>query len=182
MTAEEVAGLLVCGTLPADACPELADAEFATEVDQRLAAVGLVRALGSGRWVARRREPDEAPPGFEPFHRLHQAHLALLAAVYLHLVYLPTQAGVTPADDATISFDELATTFSGYKRRKVQAWVSELRRSGHLGGEGDAIAAGPLLAAIDPVVAEERAEQAVRSYLVRRNVRDRLGEERDAED
>jgi hypothetical protein len=177
VTAAEVAAMLTCGTLRVDACRELSDPAFAADVDRRLAGVGLERATGAGRWIARRIAEPPDRGGWEPFHRLQQPHLAVIAAVYLHLQYLPRQAGVDPDPQATLALDELCATFASYGRQTMRRFVSELRRSGHLSGEGDDIAAGPLLAAIDPVTADARADQAVRSYLVRRQMREHFEEE-----
>lgn len=168
---ESVARLLVCGTLGADRVPELERRNFREEVEQRLGAVGLKLTAASGRWLARPTTVDTASEfaDFRPFHALHQAHLALLACAYLHLRYLPRQAGAPVDEDASVRFDLLYAPFSAsYQRRKVQAWVSELRRGSFLAGEGDVIRAGPFLASIDEVVADDRADAAVTEFVLRR--------------
>ena len=179
MTAEQVARLLVCGTVDIAAIPELADPEFRDDVEQRLSHVGLQLARGAGRWLAR--SPIELGAdvldGFHPAHVLNQGHMAVLAAAYLHLRHLPRQAGVTVEEVGSVTFADLYASFSAYNRRRVRAWITELRRAGFLGGEGDVICAGPLLSVLDEVAADERADRAVHSFLVKRMLQRKAREE-----
>jgi hypothetical protein len=166
-----IAALLVRGTLAAEQVPELERQDVRTDVARRLAAVNLTLVRAAGRWLARPTAVDTTSEnaGFRPFHALHRAHLAILACAYLHLRYLPRQAGAPADDAATVSFDLIYAPFAAaYKRQKIQAWVSELRRGGFLAGDGDAIAAGPFLASIDEADADERADTTVTQFLLRR--------------
>ncbi len=181
MTAEQVAASLVTGTLAVAAVPELGDGEFAEEVDARLAGVGLERVRARDVWIARRRpQLVHDDRGWTAFHGLHQPHLAVLAIVYLHTVYLPRQAGVAADELAAVPLAELSASLPSYQRQTVRSWVTELRRMGFLTGEGDDVAAGPLLAVMDAAVADERADAAVRAFLVRRQLKARATELGDA--
>ena len=92
-TPEKTAALLVTGTLNRSHWPELDDEDFAADVRSRLEAVGLELVAASGRWLARPAASPDADDGYEPAFELHAVELAMVAALYLHLRYLPRQAG-----------------------------------------------------------------------------------------
>lgn len=168
-TPEEAARLLTQGVLQRSAWPELALEEFAAEVSDRLAAVGLELASGDGRWVARSRD-GESREGFEPIFALDQLELAVLAALYLHLRYLPRQSGIEngqaatdePKEQPSVVVEDIERGLPGYKVSKVQMVLGRLKNAHFVRQYNGRLYAGPYLAAIDEVVADERATELLR--------------------
>jgi hypothetical protein len=171
-TPEEAAHLLTQGVLQRSAWPELALEEFQTEVSERLAAVGLELASGDGRWVARARD-GELRDGFEPIFALDQLELAVLAALYLHLRYLPRQSGETEAEtpdneQPSVAVEDIERGLPGYKVSKVQMVLGRLKNAHFVRQHNGRLFAGPYLAALDEVVADERATQLLRDFRLHR--------------
>jgi hypothetical protein len=155
--------------------PELALEEFVAEVSARLAGVGLQLASGDGYWLARAQE-GEARDGFEPIFSLDQLELAVLAALYLHLRYLPRQAaGVKVGDESdvksdlpSVSVEDIERGLPGYSVGKVQMVLGRLKNAQFVRQNNQRLYAGPYLAAIDEVVADERASELLRDFRLRR--------------
>lgn len=176
-TPERVARLLVAGTLDQSAWPEIADEDFASEVRERLDAVGCDLVAGGGKWMARPRPTDEVD-GFDPTFTLDKVELALIAALYLHLRYLPRQPSTLPpsADEPSLELDEIYRGFPHYDQSYLRRVLGRLRNAGFIRRDGGRIYAGPYLAAIDQVYADERAEGALRSFVISRFLRRRAEE------
>src|SRR6266700_2381551 len=94
----ELCRVLLAGSVPAVEVPELADEETRAQVRQRLTAVGcaLAYAPRSDRWVVSLNEPlpkleDHAMPV-----RLGEDEMAVLAACWLQLCFLPAERGRQP--------------------------------------------------------------------------------------
>lgn len=170
-TPEEAAHLLTQGILERSAWPELAVEEFQAEVSERLAAVGLELASGDGHWVARARD-GELRDGFEPIFALDQLELAVLAALYLHLRYLPRQSGQPEADmdkeQPSVAVEDIERGLPGYKVSKVQMVLGRLKNAHFVRQHNGRLYAGPYLAALDEVVADERATELLRDFRLQR--------------
>jgi hypothetical protein len=177
-TAEKTAAMLVAGVLVRADWPELDDEDFATEVRSRLSAVGLELVGAGGRWLARPAASLEADEGFEPAFALNTVEMAMIAALYLHLRYLPRQAGASDnGDEPSVEVDELLRPFNGYQRGFLEKIVlGHLRNAGFVERRGGRLFAGPFLAAINDIEADERAQAAVSQFLLRRFLRRRAEE------
>jgi hypothetical protein len=189
-TPERAAALLVCGTLERSAWRELEQEEFVAKVRERLAAVDLELASAGGCWVARPRSSGEED-GFESTFHLHSVEMAMVAALYLHLRYLPYQAaGAEPAEEPLVELDDLIRPFarpvgSYTKHYLEQIVLGHLKKAGFCEQRDGKYYAGPYLAAVDPVAANERAKAALDTFLLRRFLRERareLSEETSATD
>lgn len=174
-TPEEAARLLTQGMLDRQLWPELALEEFATEVSERLAAVGLELAAGDGHWVARSQD-REPPEGFEPIFALDQLELAVLAALYLHLRYLPRQSATNGAapeapdrgEEPSVAVEDIERGLPGYKVSKVQMVLGRLKNAHFVRQHNGRLYAGPYLAALDEVVADGRATELLRDFRLHR--------------
>lgn len=164
---EEAARLLTQGVLSRTAWPELALEDFADDVSRRLGEVGLQLASGNGYWVAR--APDGArPDGFEPVFSLDQLELAVLAALYLHLRYLPRQGGESEeGEKPSVAVEDIERGLP-YKVGKVRMVLGRLRNARFVYQQDGRLYAGPYLAALDEVVADERAGELMRDFRLRR--------------
>lgn len=174
-TPEEAAHLLTQGILARSIWPELALEEFAAEVSERLAAVGLELASGDGHWVARSRD-GQARDGFEPIFALNRLELAVLAALYLHLRYLPRQSTDGNGGDESggrkqqpsVALEDIERGLPGYKVGTVQMVLGRLKNAQFVRQHNGRLYAGPYLAALDEVVADERATELMRDFRLRR--------------
>ena len=178
--AEGIAAMLVAGILDRVQWPELDDEDFAIEVRERLSAVGLELVGAEGKWLAR---PQQAPAddieGFEPTFALNAVELAVVAALYLHLRFLPRHASKeqTGAKSASISVEELVLGFPGYSAHYLSNVVlGRLRKAGFVRRENDRLFAGPYLAALNEVEADERAQEALGRFQLRRHLKRRAEE------
>jgi hypothetical protein len=180
-TPERAAALLVCGTLDRTAWREIEQDEFATKVRQLLAAVDLDLTSAGGHWVARPRSSGEED-GFEPTFHLHSVEMAMVAALYLHLRYLPYQtADAEPSDEPFVEIDDLIRPFaqpvgSYTKHYLEQIVLGHLKKAGFCEQRDGKYYAGPYLAAVDPVAADERAKAALDRFLLKRFLRERARE------
>jgi hypothetical protein len=178
-TAEELARLLPQGLLRADRFPELADDEIAEDVRERLAQVGLELVRADEYWLARSR-PNEALDGFEPVFELDEAELAVAAALYLHLRYLPRHGRVetTAQGRAAVAVDDIERVFPRYSPTKMRMLLGRLRNAHFVSRADEHFHAGPYQHAFDEVEADERAHEALRNFRLRRYFKryaDRLG-------
>lgn len=169
-TPAQAAQLLTQGILERKTWPELADEEFAGEVERRLSAVGLELASGGGYWVARSHD-GQAPEGFEPLLALDESELAVLAALYLHLRYLPRQSGDADGIEPSVAVDDIERGFPGYKVGYVRIVLGRLVNARFVQRRDHRLYAGPYLAALDEVAADERASELLRDFRLRRYLR-----------
>jgi len=171
--------MLVAGTLDRTQWSELDDEDFAGEVRDRLATVGLELVGASGKWLAR---PEHAPTddtdGFEPAFALNTVELAVIAALYLHLRYLPRNAdGEENGEEPSVAVEELLRAFPGYSARFIsQIVVGHLRNAGFVRRENDRLYAGPYLAALNEIEADERSQAALGNFQLRRYLKQRAAE------
>lgn len=178
-TPAQTASLLVAGTLERARWPELDDEDFSAEVRARLAHVGLELVGAGGRWLARPAAVADDEEGFEPAFRLNSVELAMVAALYLHLRYLPQQAGqeLAAAEEPSIEIDEVMRPFPGHQRNYLEQIVlGHLRNAGFVRRDRGRLYAGPYLAALNDVQAGERAQTALSSFQLRRYLRRRAEE------
>ncbi len=158
MSPVELCRVLLVGSVPAAGAPELADDEVRGEVRRRLAEAGceLTYAVDSDRWVARLAGPLPDLEGHEPVLRLGRTELAVLAACWLHLRFLPAEPGGDP--DASLDPDDLADQLRDrVGRDQLDDLVDRLERSGFLARRDGLLRAGPLLGTLDDPSATEQA-------------------------
>ena len=171
--------MLVAGTLDRGQWPELDDEDFAGEVRDRLAAVGLELVGAGGRWLARpQHAPTDDADGFEPAFALNTVELAVVAALYLHLRYLPRNAdGAEDGEEASVAVEELLRAFPGYPATFIsQIVVGRLRNAGFVRRESGRLYAGPYLAALNEIEADERSQVALGNFQLRRYLKKRAAE------
>jgi hypothetical protein len=185
-TPERAAALLVCGTIDRAAWRELEQEEFAAKVRALLDAVDLELVAASGKWLARPRTSGEED-GFEPNFHLHTVEMAMVASLYLHLRYLPDQSGQAESgEQPSVELDDLIRPFVGSytKHYLEQIVLGHLKKAGFCGQRDGRYVAGPYLAALDPVAANDRAKAALDTFLLRRFLRERAAqlEQHDAAD
>jgi hypothetical protein len=156
-------------------------------VRELLAAVDLDLAAAGGRWVARPRSTGDED-GFEPTFHLHSVEMAMVAALYLHLRYLPYQAADAEiTEEPSVELDDLIRPFaqpvgSYTKHYLEQIVLGHLKKAGFCEQRDGKYYAGPYLAAVDPVAANERAKAALDAFLLKRFLRDRARELTEATD
>jgi hypothetical protein len=165
----ELCGVLLVGSVAAGEVPELSGDETLAEVRRRLAEAGceLAYAAESDRWVARLAGPLPELESHQPVLRLDQAELAVLAACWLHLRFLPAElaraagTGREPGEGAPgagLDLDDLVGEFRGrLDREQVAELVDRLERNGFLVGREGRYLAGPLLATLEDASAGEQA-------------------------
>lgn len=179
-TAEAVAAMLLAGTLDRAHWPELDEEDFADEVRERLSAVGLELVGAAGLWLVRPRQaPTDDVDGFEPTFSLNTVELAVVAALYLYLRFLPRHASEAGIDvePGSISVEELVLAFPGYSAHYISNVVlGRLRKAGFVRREYDRLLAGPYLAVLNEVEADERAQEALGRFQLRRHLRRRAEE------
>src|SRR5262245_21633444 len=125
--AAELANMLTLGVLEADAFPELADEQVAADVRDRLAAVGLELVRADKHYLARTSAPAPAE-GFEPMFELNEAELAVAAALYLHLRYLPRHGRVdSPGGRPSVAVNDIDRVFPGYSLQMMNILLGRLK-------------------------------------------------------
>jgi hypothetical protein len=174
-SAEEAAHLLLQGLLDVSVWPEFEDQTFNQEVRQRLHDVGYELGSAAGFWLAHSREREDAD-GFKPVFQLNQAEYAVLAALYLHLRFLPQQNSDSHlnADNPSVAIEDIERGFPGYTVETVRRILGRLRNLLFVRQHDDRLYAGPYLFLIDGVVADERAKEAVRDFKLRNYLSRRL--------
>ena len=185
-TPEQTARLLMQGLLEVGAWPEFEDEDFAAEVRGRLAGVGYELGSANGYWLARAREAAMVE-GFKQHFHLNEAEYAVLAALYLHLRFLPRQADHLGGadDDPSVAVEDIERGFPGYTVDTVRRILGRLRNLSFIRVHNERVFAGPYLAVIDELAADERAQQALRDFKLRSHLSRRLAaveEELDAAD
>jgi hypothetical protein len=174
VNATELCRVLRVGSVAAADVPELGEPETRDEVRRRLGEAGceLVYSSGSERWLARLGAPLPALEGHEPVLALGTAELAVLATCWLHLRFLPTEAG-SAAEQRWLDPDDLAELLGA-------------RLNGGLPGvlEGR-VEAGPLLDTLDEPAAADQARALLARHQrlahLRRRAAELDGEQTDAE-
>jgi hypothetical protein len=174
-SSEQAARLLMQGLLEVASWPEFEDEAFFEDVRHRLGGVGYELGSVGGYWLARTREP-EAVDGFRQLFPLNEAEYAVLAALYLYLRFLPRQSEyITGADkQASVALEDIERGFPAYTVETTRRILGRLRNLLFVRQYGERLYPGPYLAAIDELVADERAKEALRDFKLRSHLRTRL--------
>lgn len=176
MTPEEICRTLLAGVTPAAAVSDLGDDDVYGEVSARLQAAGCELAYSPAFdcWTARFAGPVPDIDAIDSADPLNSADLAVLAACWLHLRFIPAEnTRLMPADGAedalfalppaeerdSIEFDDLAQQFPTLPPRNVGISVGKLRRLRYLDQREGRVFAGPLLDSLDDVQAAEQARR-----------------------
>lgn len=174
-SAETAARLLAQGVLRRALWPEFDDDDFVADVRERLGAVGLELVSGDGYWLARARD-GVAEEGFEPIFALNEPELAVLAALYLHLRYLPRHGGGgARTETPSVALEDIERGFP-YKVQYVRTVLGRLRNMHFVHQHDERLYPGPYLAALDEIVADERSKEALRDFKLQRFLRRRIEE------
>jgi hypothetical protein len=169
-TPARIAALLAAGTLEREAWPELEEEQFAEQVRERLAAVGMALVVTPESFIARLAEPDGAP-GFTPHARLRSVHKAMIAVLYLHLRYLPAQAngdGTVSEAQPSVTLEEVFAPFDYTRHYLEKIVLGELKRQHFVRQKDGRLYADHNLMAIDSVQLDLRAEEMLRRFLLKR--------------
>jgi hypothetical protein len=173
MTPVEICGALLSAIIPADAIPELHDDDVRIEVMTRLSEVGceLVYSHRHESWTARLVGPLPDVSLSDSPHALDVKDLAVLAASWLHLRFLPMENsrlpldedGLFPEEDSSeeISLDpaELASSIHALSPTAIGIALGNLKRTRFLVQRNGQLFAGPMLDALDEVRATEQARR-----------------------
>lgn len=167
-SSELAARLLMQGLLDDASWPEFAEDTFREDVSRRLAAVGYELGLAEGYWLARTRE-TEAVDGFKQLLQLNEAEYAVLAALYLHLRFLPRQSQplAVPDEEPSVAVEDIECGFPSYTLETTRRFLGHLRNLHFIRQYGKRYYSGPYLAVIDELVADERAKEALRDFKLR---------------
>ena len=168
-----LSNLLMAGTLRADSFPELFDEDILDDVSKRLAQSGFELVRAGDTYIARNTLNPESPDGFEPIFELNEAELAVAAALYLHLRYLPRPGRVEGAGRRgdSVSAEEIEHAFPGYTQKWIGIVLGRLKNAGFVRRIDERYYAGPYLYAFDEIEADERATAALRDFRLRRYFR-----------
>ena len=163
--------MLLVGSVAAADVPELGEPETRDEVRRRLGEAGceLVYSPASERWLARLEAPVPALEGHDPVLALGTAELAVLAACWLHLRFLPGErAGAegSPAEAGQdwVDPDDLTELLGARLNGSgLPSVLERLARAGYLTLREGRVEAGSLLDTLDDPAAGDQA----RSLLAR---------------
>jgi hypothetical protein len=177
MTPVEICRTVLAGVTSAAVVPELSDDDVRREVSARLRNAGceLTYSPVFDCWTARFAGPLPNIQAVDSADPLNSADLAVLAACWLHLRFLPAEntrllpadsdeeealfALPPAADSASIEFEDLAQQFPTLPPRNVGISVGKLRRLRYLDQREGQVFAGPLLDSLDDVQAVEQARR-----------------------
>jgi hypothetical protein len=173
--------------------PELGEPETRDEVRRRLGEAGceLVYSPASERWLARLDGPVPELEGHDPVLTLGTAELAVLATCWLHLRFLPDEAGSTGAggDQDWLDPDDLAELLGArLNGTGLPSVLERLARAGYLTLREGRVEAGPLLDTLDEPGAADQARALVARHQRLAHLRRRAaeldvgGEQEDAKD
>lgn len=175
MTPAEICGALLAAIVPAEAVPELRDDDVRTEVIVRLSDVGceLIYSHQHESWTARLAGPLPDVSLSESPQALDAKDLAVLAACWLHLRFLPMENSRLPLDDdglfpneetlADVPLDqaELAASIHALSPTVIGIAIGNLKRTRFLIQRNGQLLAGPMLDALDEVRATEQARRLI---------------------
>ena len=186
MNALELCRVLLAGSVPAAEVPELTDEEVRNEVRRRLAEAGceLAYAPRSDRWVA---TLGSAVPPLEDHAAvisLGPAELAVIAACWLHLRFLPAErarqaGGIDTAGrgEPWLDPDDLGIMLGGrLGGRDLGDVLVLLCQAGYLILREGQIFAGPLLETFDDQGAADEARELLARNQRLTHLRERAAE------
>jgi hypothetical protein len=172
--------VLLVGPVAAADVPELGEAGTREEVRRRLGEAGceLVYAPAAERWLARLEQPVPALEGHAPVLALGTHELAVLAACWLHLRFLPAEAGAEgEAGHDWLDPDDLAELLGARLDGSGLPGVLEgLGRAGYLTLREGRVEAGPLLDTLDEPGARDRARALLARHQRLAHLRRRAAE------
>ena len=170
--------MLLVGSVAAADVPELGEPETRDEVRRRLGEAGceLVYSPSSERWLARLDGPVPELEGHDPVLSLGTAELAVLATCWLHLRFLPGEAG--PGDDQDwLDPDDLAELLGArLNGTGLPSVLERLARAGYLTLREGRVEAGPLLDTLDEPGAADQARALVGRHQRLAHLRRRAAE------
>jgi hypothetical protein len=158
--------------------PELGEPETRDEVRRRLGEAGceLVYAPASERWLARLEGPVPALEGHAPVLALGTPELAVLAACWLHLRFLPGEAGPAPDQDWLDPDDLTELLGARLDGTGLPGVLERLARAGYLTLREGRVEAGPLLDTLDEPGAGEQARALLARHQRLAHLRRRAAE------
>jgi hypothetical protein len=158
--------------------PELGEPETRDEVRRRLGEAGceLVYAPSSERWLARLEGPVPALEGHTPVLALGTAELAVLAACWLHLRFLPGEAGPAPDQDWLDPDDLTELLGARLDGTGLPGVLERLARAGYLTLREGRVEAGPLLDTLDEPGAADQAKALLARHQRLAHLRRRAAE------
>jgi hypothetical protein len=170
--------VLLVGSVAAVDVPELGEPETRDEVRRRLGEAGceLVYAPGSERWLARLEAPVPALEGHDPVLALGTPELAVLAACWLHLRFLPGEAGPAPDQDWLDPDDLTELLGARLDGTGLPGVLERLARAGYLTLREGRVEAGPLLDTLDEPGAAEQARALLARHQRLAHLRRRAAE------
>ena len=170
--------MLLVGSVAAVGVPELGEPETREEVRRRLGEAGceLVYSPGSERWLARLAAPLPALEGHEPVLALGTAELAVLATCWLHLRFLPAEAGTAVPDQDWLDPDDLAELLGARLNGGLPGVLERLARAGYLTLREGRVEAGPLLDTLDEPDAAGQARALLARHQRLAHLRQRAAE------
>lgn len=187
MTPIDICGALLAAIIPADSVPELRDDDVRNEVMARLSEVGceLIYSHHHDAWTARLTGPLPDVSLTDSPHALDTKDLAVLAACWLHLRFLPMENSRLPLDDDGLFADddtsegipldeaELASNLVAISPTTIGIALGKLKRLRFLDQRNGQLFAGPMLDALDEIRATEQA----RRLMLRHQRLSRLADE-----
>jgi hypothetical protein len=171
--------VLLVGSVAAADVPELGEPETRDEVRRRLGEAGceLVYSPASERWLARLEAPLPPLEGHEPVLALGTAELAVLATCWLHLRFLPGEAGTATPGQDWLDPDDLAELLGArLDGTGLPGVLERLAKAGYLTLREGRVEAGPLLDTLDEPGAAEQARALVARHQRLAHLRRRAAE------
>jgi hypothetical protein len=170
--------VLLVGTVAAADVPELGEPETREEVRRRLGEAGceLVYSAASERWLARLAAPLPALEGHQPVLALGTAELAVLATCWLHLRFLPGEAGAAAPGPDWLDPDDLAELLGARLNGGLPGVLERLGRAGYLTMREGRVEAGPLLDTLDEPGAADQARGLLARHQRLAHLRQRAAE------
>jgi hypothetical protein len=176
--------VLLVGSVAAADVPELGEPETRDEVRRRLGETGceLVYSPASERWLARLEAPVPVLEGHDPVLALGTAELAVLAACWLHLRFLPGErAGAADssaeADQDWVDPDDLTELLGArLNGTGLPSVLERLARAGYLTLREGRVEAGPLLDTLDEPAAGDQARALLARHQRLAHLRRRAAE------
>ena len=176
--------MLLVGSVAAADVPELGEPETRDEVRRRLGEAGceLVYSPASERWLARLEAPVPALEGHDPVLALGTAELAVLAACWLHLRFLPgeragAEGSSAEADQDWVDPDDLTELLGARLNGSgLPSVLERLGRAGYLTLREGRVEAGPLLDTLDEPAAGDQARALLARHQRLAHLRRRAAE------
>jgi len=170
--------VLLVGSVAAADVPELGEPETREEVRRRLGEAGceLVYSAASERWLARLAAPVPALEGHQPVLALGTAELAVLATCWLHLRFLPGEAGTAAPSQDWLDPDDLAELLGARLNGGLPGVLERLGRAGYLTMREGRVQAGPLLDTLDEPGAADQARALLARHQRLAHLRQRAAE------